>query len=101
MKIQKKNKNLCYKEITSLISDTNYTMIYFSDGSTLYSSYTLGYYEKKYATISDFLRVNRKTIINKNYFESCKTIEGKFYVALTNGNTFQVSRRRKGVMERF
>ena len=88
-------------EIIHLVADINYTTIFFIDGSSFYSSYTLGYFEKKYTLPSNFLRISRSTIINTDFLGKIKIEEGKMYAYLQNGNCFKISRRKTVLFSKF
>ncbi|MCP9770921.1 LytTR family transcriptional regulator [Lacihabitans sp. LS3-19] len=95
----KTNKKLSLnEEIISLEADINYTTILFKDGSTFYSSYTLGFFEKKYINNPNFLRINRSIIINTHFLNEINDDNGKTYAQLLNGTRYKIARRRRIVI---
>ncbi len=68
---------------------------------TFFSGYSLGFFEKKYKNSTDFLRIHKSTIINKNYLKSVEIETKNGYVQLINGKRFEVSRRRIQVLEEY
>ena len=81
-------------KIKLLISDINYTNVYFVDGSKTLVSTTIGTIENRLPK-NVFIRVNRGTIINRstisNYFIRPTFDE----VRLTDASFLKVSRRRR------
>lgn len=96
-----KTRKIVPNEIIHLVADINYTTIYFKDGTSFYSSYTLGYFEKKHKLPSNFLRINRSIIINTDFLGKVKSEAGKMYAYLQNGNCFKISRRRTFLFSEF
>lgn len=85
------------QEIVKFESDRNYTVIYLINGRTVTSSRTLQMFEKMLYEKSEFLRVNRKELINLHYAsfsEATIVIEN----APNSEQNVKVSRRRVQVV---
>ncbi|MFT5886014.1 MAG: two-component system LytT family response regulator [Arcticibacterium sp.] len=85
-------------QILYLKAESNYTQIYFNDGSQLLSSTTFGKLEQRLDSF-DFFRANRSTIINLNHLKNFKIFsekKGLFFENSSQINTYeiQLSRRR-------
>ena len=82
--------------ILMLKTDCNYTFIYFTDGSHILTSTTMGVLEKRLENY-DFFRPNRSTIINLRFiadFEE-QSQSGEFLkIRLKNDTKIAVSRRK-------
>jgi len=72
-----------YDEIFSLTADGNYTNIKLITGEEHLSSYNLGRL-KDQLNSKDFLRVNRKTVINSNYLKEINKRE-RYCIIKANG----------------
>lgn len=81
-----KGKNIIFME-----SDSNYTIIYLSDGKQLLSGYSLKFYEN--CTDNQlFKRANRSTMINKTFISEINITESA--LTLFDGRKVIISRRR-------
>lgn len=76
--------------ITHLEGDINYTTIYFSDGKSKVSSYTLKRFEKLLSENANFLRTHKSYIINRNFV----SLIHKKYIVLKDGTILPIARRR-------
>lgn len=88
--------NLIIDEIVSLVAESNYTTLYYSNGRKITVSYHLA---KVHSVISSqsrsFTRVNRSTVINLNHVSYYN------YDYLKLGElTIIFSRRRKGIVQK-
>ena len=84
-------RKLLLKDIIMMEADSNYTIIYTSDGHKILSSHTL---KNWMATIGDnheFLRVHRSYLINTNHIVSYSVTKREIY--LTGNNKVPVARR--------
>lgn len=98
--MKEKRHKIRIKDIISFEGNSNYTTIFYNDGTHYLAGYTLGFFEKKYAFSPDFLRIHKSTIINKKYVQFIETENKNGFVQLTNGKRFEVSRRRVPVLEK-
>jgi DNA-binding LytR/AlgR family response regulator len=94
--MKEKRHKIRIQDIISFEGNSNYTIIFYNDGTQYLSGYTLGFFEKKYAFSPDFLRIHKSTIINKKYLQFIENKNG--FVQLTNGKRFEVSRRRVQIL---
>lgn len=76
--------------IAYLRADTNYTFIYFKDGTRFHSSYTLKSFEAMFASSNSFSRIHRKYLVNKSSIKF--STEGE--VTLKSGELLPLARRR-------
>lgn len=97
--MKEKRHKIRIKDIISFEGNSNYTTIFYNDGTKYLSGYTLGFFEKKYAFSPDFLRIHKSTIINKNYLHLIENEKVNVFVQLKNGKRFEVSRRRVSVLD--
>jgi two-component system, LytTR family, response regulator len=74
-------------------SSGNYTNLYFSDHSSLCSSKPLHEYEELLAD-AGFIRVHKSFLVNLSHVKGYIRGEGGF-IKLSNGNSVEVSRRKK------
>ncbi len=81
-------------KIKLLISDINYTYVYFVDGSKTLVSTNIGTIETRLPK-NDFIRVNRGTIINRSTFSNYFIRPNFDEVRLTDASFLKVSRRRR------
>lgn len=80
--------------IKLLKADVNYTQIYFFDQSQQVVATTLKTLESRLSS-KDFLRVNRKEMVNKEFVKTYRITKDKDYVVLKDGSTLSPSRRGK------
>lgn len=81
-----KDKNIIFME-----SDSNYTIIYLSDGKQLLSGYNLKFYEN--CTDNQvFIRPNRSMMVNKTFIAGINFEESA--LMLNDGRKVSISRRR-------
>jgi DNA-binding LytR/AlgR family response regulator len=89
-------------EIIKLEAQQNYTVVLFTDGSSLLSSTNLGILEERLQPCS-FFRVNRSTVINLNHLKLLKirphTPKGRRKSHRTSANEIVISRRRVAAFE--
>ena len=80
--------------IVRIEASSNYSKIYFSNGQKLVSSKVLRWFEEH---LPDhlFVRIHRTHIVNKKFIRTYIYNSGK--IALSNGESIQVSRRKKEV----
>lgn len=79
--------------IIRIESSSNYSTIYLTDGTKIFSAKTLGNYEQLLIE-NGFYRIHNSHLINILHFKSYKTKDGG-YVILHNGETLPISQRRK------
>lgn len=88
------------EEIVLLRSDSNYTYITLSDGSTILTSTTMGKIEKRLEGYN-FFRPNRSTVVNLQYLEKYKAnnkSEASLSIRADKNSTrlnIKISRRRQ------
>lgn len=99
--MKEKRHKIRIQDIISFEGNSNYTTIFYNDGTHHLFGYTLGFFEKKYESSPDFLRIHKSTIINKKYIKHVETENKNGFVQLTNGKRFEVSRRRIQVLHNF
>lgn len=78
--------------------DSNYTNIYYIDGTQFLSGYTISFFEKILSEQKEFVRVHKSVIVNRAFLDKFEENGRNGYVTLTNGKTFGVARRRKQVV---
>ncbi len=88
--METKYKKLPDLEILYFKGDSNYTRIYFEDGSVIISSYTL----KTFLSDPIFLRIHRTYIVNSKFIKERIECGGYQYCRLKNGEVLPISRRR-------
>lgn len=86
--------HVCPSSIKLLTADLNYTHIYFFDQSTKIVSTTLKALEDRLSS-ENFLRINRKEMVNKRFVKAYHVTKDKDYVVLKDGSTLSPSRRGK------
>lgn len=86
-------KNLDPATIILLKAETNYTYLYFNDGSRILSSTTLGILETRLKDFP-FIRPNRSVLINMDYILESDLLQLK----MTNNEIVKISRRRINVL---
>jgi two-component system, LytTR family, response regulator len=94
MKLRKIN----FSNILFLEADTNYTSIFYADGTKTVSSYNLGVFEKEIEDVGDFLKISKSTIINKRYLVEFLRVKDTGSVLLTNGYRIKVARRKLAIL---
>ncbi|MCR9063456.1 MAG: LytTR family transcriptional regulator [Cytophagales bacterium] len=86
------------EQIVLLKSDSNYTTIILNDGSSIFSSTTMGIIEKRLEGYN-FFRINRSTVVNTHYVTRTKHKKEDGVVISFSLNGFpkilKISRRRK------
>lgn len=81
--------------IKLLKADVNYTHVYFFDQpQQVVVSTTLKTLENRLSS-ENFLRVNRKEMVNKEFVKTYRITKDKDYVVLKDGSTLSPSRRGK------
>lgn len=81
------------REIVRLEAEDNYTHFMLKTGEKITASKTIKAYEDTLERLS-FIRVHKKHIVNMNFMKSYVKGEGG-YLILENGETVEVSRRKK------
>lgn len=84
------------REIIRLEAEDNYTHFILNGGSKITASKTIKAYEDTLLRLN-FVRVHKKHIVNMNYMKTYIKGEGG-YLILENGETIEVSRRKKAVL---
>jgi DNA-binding LytR/AlgR family response regulator len=79
-----------YQNVTHLISEKNYTRLYFVDGKFILIPHTLKRFEEKICNEPNFTKINRGIIININFLIELTEDE----VLLSCGIYLPISRRR-------
>lgn len=81
-------------DIISLQAQDNYTQITTFNGKNYLASKTLGDFEEMLKEISNFIRIHRSVIINKNYILTySKKIP--YIIEMNDGSSFEISRRKR------
>lgn len=78
-------------DIILLQSDSNYTRLYFSDGSVYITSTNIGKLETRFVSFN-FFRPNRSCIINLDFMANYEKETAS--IRMENNETIQISRRR-------
>ncbi len=81
-------------EIIYMEAISNYTKFVLQNNENFISSKTLKYFEDIFAEKSYFMRISRSIVINIHQVKSYTKVE-PFHVYLSNGEVFEISRRRK------
>ena len=84
------------REIVRLEAEDNYTHFILKTGNKITASKTIKAYEDTLLRLN-FVRVHKKHIVNMNYMKTYIKGEGG-YLILENGETIEVSRRKKAVL---
>ncbi len=84
------------REIVRLEAEDNYTHFILKTGNKITASKTIKAYEDTLLRLN-FVRVHKKHIVNMNYMKTYIKGEGG-YLKLENGETIEVSRRKKAVL---
>jgi DNA-binding LytR/AlgR family response regulator len=79
-------------EIIKLESDINYTILYFRNGIVKRSAYTLMRFEELLQGNSNYIRINRATIININFIKEIDFVENQ--IKIDSGEIVNISRRK-------
>jgi DNA-binding LytR/AlgR family response regulator len=79
-------------EIIKLESDINYTILYFRNGIVKRSAYTLMRFEELLQGNSNYIRINRATIININFIKEIDFVEKQ--IKIDSGEIVNISRRK-------
>jgi DNA-binding LytR/AlgR family response regulator len=90
--ILRERKKINPDEIVMMQANINYTTIYLQNGEKIMVAKTLKFLETALNN-SDFCRIHRKTLINRNHILSYNPKLGE--VSLTNNHIAFTSRRRK------
>lgn len=83
-------KRLSTDDIVTLEAKTNYTEVSLKNGEKITVSTNLGLIEERLLDYENFIRPNRKIIVNLGFFE--KITDNYLYI---KGREVKVSRRRK------
>ena len=81
------------RDIVRLEAEDNYTHFILKPGNKITASKTIKAYEDTLLRLN-FVRVHKKHIVNMNYMKTYIKGEGG-YLVLENGETIEVSRRKK------
>ena len=84
------------REIVRLEAEDNYTHFILKTGNKITASKTIKAYESTLERLN-FVRVHKKHIVNMNYMKTYIKGEGG-YLILENGESIEVSRRKKAVL---
>jgi two-component system LytT family response regulator len=84
------------RDIVRLEAEDNYTHFLLKNGDRITASRTIKAYEDTLAQLN-FVRVHKKHIVNLNFMKTYIRGEGG-YLVLENGETIEVSRRKKAVL---
>lgn len=84
------------RDIVRLEAEDNYTHFLLKNGDRITASRTIKAYEETLAQLN-FVRVHKKHIVNLNFLKTYIRGEGG-YLVLENGETIEVSRRKKAVL---
>ncbi len=85
------NKNLDFNNIAYLSADINYTTVHFANGQRSFFSYTMKRFEEILAENTDFIRIHKAYLINKNYIAEMSEYE----VLMCCGKQLPIARRRR------
>jgi two-component system, LytTR family, response regulator len=88
---QKENVVLATNEITHCVADSNYTLVYLSNGKKVIASKTLGDIEQVLPA-SLFIRIHKSYMINTDFLSRISV--NPYEVGLSNGVVLPISRRR-------
>ncbi|MBK9338888.1 MAG: LytTR family transcriptional regulator [Lewinellaceae bacterium] len=83
-------------DIVRLEAEDNYTHFILKSGSKVTASKTIKAYEDTLLRLN-FVRVHKKHIVNMNFMKTYIKGEGG-YLKLENGDTVEVSRRKKATL---
>lgn len=81
-----------YPNLLYLEAAENYTILYFKNGRTLISAYTLKAYQTILSEHSDFKRIHRSILVNMKHVSKLEV--DKKHVRLSTGHKLKVSRRK-------
>ncbi|WP_341226028.1 LytTR family DNA-binding domain-containing protein [uncultured Arcticibacterium sp.] len=93
----KRNDSIQTEKVMLLEALENYTLFHLNDGRKIISSLTLKRHQEK-LEIEFFVRVNRSTIINKNFVKKILLKDRTNFIRLKNGKEIKVSRRRQDTL---
>ena len=84
--------------VTHLEADSNYTHVYFKDGSRKLVSKTLKSVVELFPTL-DFIRCHAKYAVNRNQITDIKKSKDNIYkLVIANGKVIPISRRKKSIV---
>jgi two-component system, LytTR family, response regulator len=86
-------------EIKYLEAEINYTKVYFANGLIKKSGYTLMRFEELLKQNTMYKRIHRAFIVNMNFVENIDLKAQN--IAIANGPTLQISRRKLQKLESF
>ncbi|WP_255066678.1 LytTR family DNA-binding domain-containing protein [Lacihabitans sp. LS3-19] len=87
--------------IRHLRADSNYTILFLTDGKRLISGYSLNVFQKLFDD-QEFLRINRSNIVHKTFIAEIKLSKSVDSIRLLNNTEIQIPRRRRvEVLEAF
>ena len=92
--------HVCPSRIKLLQANINYTKVHFFDQSPLLVSTTLKKLEGRLDS-SNFIRVNRKFLVNTAFVKNYRITRDKDYVELRDGSLISPSRRGKYVLREY
>jgi len=92
-----KNSLMPAGQIVRVEALSNYSRIYFADGSTLVLAKVLQWFQD-FLPAEIFVRVHRSHLVNKQFVTAIKGRKTKT-ILLNNGENVVVSRRRKGIVD--
>ena len=89
---QKTSKKVLLKDVILLRAETNYTHFILSSGTVILVAHSIRFFED-FLIAQGFIRVHRRYMVNSTHV---KEIDTSFEtLTLSNGETAQISRRRK------
>jgi DNA-binding LytR/AlgR family response regulator len=83
-------KKILPAQVIMLVADSNYTQIYFEDGTKILVSMTLGKVQTLLDTGKNFIRIHRSFVVNRNFIENFDSSN----IYLPNKQAIHISRRR-------
>ena len=84
-------------DIVYLQSDINYTDVHTLDNRKHTSGFTLKILANR-ITDTNFLRINKGLIINRQYVKEVSSMQKEAFVLMTNGTILPVSRRKYNLL---
>lgn len=94
----KRDSSVGIQEILYLKANENYTFFYLSDGSKKLSSTTLKKHQDRLVP-TQFIRVNRGTVVNRRHISKIVTTQDETFLLLSSGQKIKVSRRRRDTLD--
>jgi DNA-binding LytR/AlgR family response regulator len=85
-----KKLEIDYQQVTYLEAEQNYTRICFTSNKIIIIPRTLMRFEEDLISQSNFVRITRGCIVNKNYIK----INDEYEVKMICGKTIPIARRR-------